>query len=486
MKSTAPDAARPKRRALLRLSLLAAAGGAASALVRGDGAEAADGSYFRIGAAHPNRGSSTTTLTSDVIKNDGVPALLVKNQGASNAGHRIGIQGHVGPDASNLSFTIDAGVHGRCESSATNTAGVYGTASGPGSRGVYGSSRGKGGIGVHAFGSIDQMAIKAENRYGPALYVESGRSAPIAARFVGTTVGTAILVEGITSGTGVQAITSTGRGIWGHTTGSGDGVRGIAAADGTGVSAQAGPEGTALSVTGRSRFVVGPHLFSGAVTVTATSPVGAQARAGALGILGGEESGRGVGVWGTAGLANDPASMAAGLNAGVVGTSSHVGVAGFGGAPDVAKLNARVAPVGVMGIGTHAGGSGVYGRDTGSPGHGVEGESENGAGVQGTGLNIGSIGVRAASTGGRALVVEGLAAFTQVGGGRIPVGRRVVTVKGRRVTAASRVLATLNESAGPGVTVSFARLTQAGDVVVTLNKPARRAAPFTFFIVDQA
>jgi hypothetical protein len=199
----------------------------------------------------------------------------------------------------------------------------------------------------------------------------------------------------------------------------------------------------------------------------------------------------GCGTWGVEGLGTARGVFGMGSTSGVYGKSdSGTGVEGKTGGE-----NAN----GVYGNADNSGGSGVYGQNDGT-GYGAAGRAINGTGVLGDGVTgvsaTGSVtgvsgtstgqgdgvdgtsnnsccsavyglnngmgngvagradvgtGVLAASTKGIALKVSGKATFSRSGLVTIPAGTNHATVSLARVTAASMVIATAQQSAGVAV-----------------------------------
>jgi hypothetical protein len=152
-----------------------------------------------------------------------------------------------------------------------------------------------------------------------------------------------------------------------------------------------------------------------------------------------------------------------------------------------AKLGVPASGAGVIGIGTSVGVSGQ--GDAGTNAYGVQGVAYNsGTGVLGVAGSpaIGEgVGVTAQHTsGGTALQVIGTAVFNRSGALTIKAGNSAATQTGVALTAASLVLATLQNNL-PGVYVQSAVPdVSEGSFTIHLSKAAPASATVAWFIVN--
>jgi len=159
-----------------------------------------------------------------------------------------------------------------------------------------------------------------------------------------------------------------------------------------------------------------------------------------------------IGLHGASSNAFGTGVEADGFN-GVVGNGSANGVEGFGNNNGVLGESNTY---GVQGFTTT--GSGVYGHNSGQTGIGVNGSTGGtGSGVYGQATGSGTgvygdttdgTGVLAHSTDGTALWVNGAAHFSQSGLAVVPSGSKSVMVTMAGVTAASMILATVQQAGG--------------------------------------
>src|SRR5712691_6341306 len=244
----------------------------------------------------------------------------------------------------------------------------------------------------------------------------------------GATAGTGLFDTG--SESAMLADPATGIGVAGQGGGNGPGVQGVGAGSGSGVVGGGGASG-GTGVTG---------FGSGSGT----------------GVVGNGDS-DGSGVFGNSGAGN-----AHGVEGFGSGTGS--GVVGNGGATGGA---------GVIGIGK-GNGTGVLGIGAGT-----------GAGVTGQATAAGGVGVLAQNTaGGPALKATGRAIFSRSGVLTVAAGSSTVTKTGVALTAASLVLATLQQDV-PGVWVRSAVPNVAGSsFTVHLSKAVSAATKLAWFVVN--
>jgi hypothetical protein len=171
--------------------------------------------------------------------------------------------------------------------------------------------------------------------------------------------------------------------------------------------------------------------------------------------------------------------------AGVVAIGNGRGVAALAGAP-LSALSG-ITPVAVEAVTNGDGAIAVLATAVGGrQANALYGAVDDGVAVNAQASGVAAIGVLTHAAQGTSLFVDGIAAFTQAGIGTFAVGKRVARIKGRKASSASGVLVTLNQPAGPGVSISRAFVRKDGTVVVRLNRPATREASFTFFVIDEA
>src|SRR5712691_11914633 len=198
----------------------------------------------------------------------------------------------------------------------------------------------------------------------------------------------------------------------------------------------------------------------------------------------------GIGVAGQGG-GNGPGvqGVGAGSGSGVVGKgdSDGWGVVGNRGGGDARGVEGfgSGAGSGVVGNGGATGGAGVIGIGKGN-GTGVLGiAAGTGAGVTGQATAAGGVGVLAQNTaGGPALKATGRAIFSRSGVLTVAAGSSTVTKTGVALTAASLVLATLQQDV-PGVWVRSAVPNVAGSsFTVHLSKAVSAATKLAWFVVN--
>ncbi len=211
---------------------------------------------------------------------------------------------------------------------------------------------------------------------------------------------------------------------------------------------------------------------------------------GGPGVLGhgGAGGGRGVvgfGVGGSAGVAGIGGPSSSGGGAGGAGVA---GFAGSGQGTGVLAYGSGTGP-GVQAYGGGSNGAGVLGfGGTGSNGNGVGGYgSGTGAGVAGYGGGTDGgtgPGVLAQAVNGNALQVSGIAAFSRSGLLTIAAGSLSGTVTGVGLSAASLVLATMQQDR-PGVWVRSAVPNVAGNsFTISLSKAVTVATDVAWFVVN--
>jgi hypothetical protein len=324
-----------------------------------------------------------------------------------------------------------------------------------------------GGVGLRAIGGgvpgLDGASLTVT---GPL-----GNPANTGVRGIGTDKGvlgeSRLADASLAAGIGVQGASGSGPGVRGDST-SGAGVVGNSSSD--------------AGVRGRS--VSGPGM-----TGESTSEAGvrgiSQTGPGAVGIrvVG---TGAGAGVAGFAGgVMESPPIVSAGVYGagaphGVLGVSSAgAGVSGRGtGTPGVwgqsFKDSNGAISAGVQGSAAEAPGAGVFGYT--NTGYGVIGQASD---PSGTGVLAGH------GAGGDALRVDGKATFSRSGVATIPAGASSVTVAGVPLTAASIVLATLQNLLGKGeYVIAAVPSAGTGSFTVYLNRAASAAAKVGWFVVN--
>ena len=211
---------------------------------------------------------------------------------------------------------------------------------------------------------------------------------------------------------------------------------------------------------------------------TETDIINSTSGDGVLGLL---ASGAGNGLTATTASGNGVFAISVG-GTGVLGQSGSP-VSGFPGvANGVHGLTASFSGVGVLGENT-GGGTAVGGIS--STGDGVGGTSSSGNGVHGRATAAGGAGVLAENTGGgTALRVAGPAVFSRSGVLTIAAGKSSGTVTGVALTAASLVLATVQQNL-PGVYVRAAVPNVTGSsVTINLSKAPTASAKVAWFIVN--
>lgn len=383
-----------------RRRVLALLGAGGAALVAGqlsaNQALAADGDTLLLG--QQNSASGTTSLDASP---EGI-TLCVTNGSTGEASGAITGESPAG-----------VGVQGN---SMTGTGGAFWSDSGYGLL-VNGTAR---------FESLDTMV-------GVGLFVDNANQSDdaggIGAMSRGgqpAVSGTALPCDTISSGVGVQGISTASDETWAD--GPGIGVRGLS---GTGPGVQGGSD-TGPGVTGNSRTNIGGDFR---VDDASESGIGCQ------GVSGGDPWGEGSGI-------------------GVQGLSGAIGVRGHSPGADV-------------GMG---------------PGVGTQGESEVGIGVQGnTRSGIGVMG-SAELQEGLALSVHGRAAFSTAGAGGIPAGASDVFVPEQLVGATSHITVTLTSDPGARYVRWVERVPGSGFRVYLSSVAAKQrvATIFTYLIVEPA
>jgi hypothetical protein len=222
---------------------------------------------------------------------------------------------------------------------------------------------------------------------------------------------------------------------------------------------------------------------------------------GSLGVYGhggdagvfGAGSGFGIGVFGAGGASGGvgmEGQGGGGSGSGVVGAGSGggSGMVATGGASNGFGVvaNGGGAGTGVVANGGTGGGSGLVGTGGGSDGIGVSGIGRGpGDGVHGRATGAAGVGVRAENTaGGAALQATGPAVFSRSGLLTVAAGSSSATRTGVALTAASLVLATLQQDRA-GVWVRSAVPNVAGNsFTIHLSKAAAASTTVAWFVVN--
>lgn len=462
MTGTNDTAGRRSRRGILASAFVAGAAAVAAKAAGGSRGEAANGDTVKVGNGHFG-----TKLT-EIGGNYGGPVFEVYNlRSGRGSAALMGIVAEGFPvDPAPPGGSAVFGLHG-----GSNGHGVWGQASGIFATGVAGYATNTGSTGVYAY---------AEK--GDAIYAESK-----------ATNSYALEGHGVFGGVFADATRDFGAAIHGVAKGNnGFGVRGQADS-GVGVEGkgETGVEGSGLrGVEGRGTDigVLGSGGPTGVFGVASDDEgIGLHGSGQRMGAFATSTEGdmSGPGAWGNAALEVDLAS-ASGAHAGLLGTAPGTGVAGVGGGTDLALVKGESGKTGVLGVGLGAGARGVHGTTNQGSGIGVLGESggPRGVGVQGTADPAG-IGVLAQGTAkSTALLVRGIARFTQAGLGEFKAGERRKLISGLQATGRSGILVTLNGAAGAAV-LQFARLNpRTKKALIQLTAPAGKDVTFTYFVVD--
>lgn len=265
----------------------------------------------------------------------------------------------------------------------------------------------------------------------------------------------AMLADPDTSGKGSLGVYGHGNdiGVLGDASGTGTGVVGNGGSSGgAGVAGNGG--GTSVGVLGTG----GPDNGIGVLGIGAASGAGVVGK-GDLNGTGVEGTGQGTG-------------------SGVMGTAFGTGhgVAGIGG-PFGVNGNGSIA--GVRGIGP----DGVQGQS--GTGNGVRGQSTTGSGVRGTAAATAGVGVVAENLlGGTALKAVGTAKFSRSGILTVSAGSSKVTKTGITLTAASLVLATLQQHvSGVYVQAAVPHVSQSS-FTIYLSKAVAATTKVAWFVVN--
>jgi hypothetical protein len=273
-----------------------------------------------------------------------------------------------------------------------------------------------------------------------------------------------ILADPNTSGKGSLGVYGHGKdvGVLGNaaTAGNGTGVHGFGSGSGSGVAGHGG-------------------------------------RTNAAGVLGTGGGDAGVGVFG----------RGSGSGHGVVGHGGHLGIGGDGvsgtggdaGGAGVSGIGARGGPgkggPGIIGFGT-GGNPGVIGETSGPNSNGVEGGGAGkgdgvlgfatvGNGVHGQVVDPKGVGVLAENTaGGTALQATGPTIFSRSGVLTVGAGKSAVTKTGVSLTAASLVLATLQQNRTRVWVRSAVPNVAGSSFTIHLNKAVTASTKVAWFIVN--
>lgn len=300
--------------------------------------------------------------------------------------------------------------------------------------------------------------------------------------------------------TGVWGTSSTGDGLIGEGGGpTGSGVLAIANGGGDGVHAAANGPGNGVFGLGGA---LGKELHDTGAGVKGEGGGGGPGVSGKGGLndgtgVHGTGSGAGCGVRGDGGAGNTAVSAAGVIGVGGAGTTlvGGPGVVGVGadgsrhGGPGVVGAGGNGSN-GVEGTGGNGNGNGVWGMGQGT-GAGVLGTSSRGPGVHGRADVPKQVAVLAENTaGGTALLAKGkavfkdAAVFSRSGIITVRVGRSTVTKTGVPLTAASLVLATLQEHK-PGIYILAAVPDiNADSFTIHLSKAVPSRTKIAWFIVN--
>ncbi len=272
-------------------------------------------------------------------------------------------------------------------------------------------------------------------------------------------------------------------------------------------------EGTAPGVIGMAKSNIGVigatgtaaadddelyELMPSGVHGAGGDDVGVCGRSTTIGVLG-EGGAKGAGVWGAAGTAEEPTlgaipvptgvwGQGSGEAVGVLGQANTIALWGAAGDPTATQLPVVTFPTGVWGQSVR-GGVGVLGA---SPLIGVWGAAQAEADVDlpavqtpsglwgQTDLSDG-VGVLARhEKGGKALAVQGSAAFSGIGQAEVPPSQGSVFVAAGDVNGDSLVIVTL--TGDPGNATTWVELQPGRGFIVHVTMKAKKALPFTYLV----
>ncbi len=256
------------------------------------------------------------------------------------------------------------------------------------------------------------------------------------------------------------------QGVYGA--GQNTGVRGEAA-NGTGVIGQGSISFSGLTPNGRGVLGLGSGTGTGVEAHGGASDgpgvVGLGGGSNGTGVAGNGGAGNGIGVIGRGG---GNLEAVASIGQGVVGLgggSNGTGVAGVGAGTGA----------GVFGTGGSNGGTGVFGTGGGAGAIGVTGTASTATGI----------GVLAENTaGGNALQVTGKAQFNRSGILTVAAGKSSATKTGVPLTAASLVLATLQQDRAGVYVRSAVPNVSASSFTIHLSKAVTANSNVAWFVVN--
>jgi hypothetical protein len=283
------------------------------------------------------------------------------------------------------------------------------------------NTSGQGSLGVYGHGQDTGVLGEAAKVFAPGVVGNGGGNGD-GVHGNGNGIGSGVVGKGgSTSGTGVTGLGGPDKGV---------GVQGEGTGTGTGVVGKGGMGGG-----------LGGEFFG---TVNATGLVGSGGSNGGNGVEGdGTGTGTGVVGWG--------------------GSTSGTGVVGHGGPQD---------------------GAGMQGNGQGT-GDGVIGVTSGGSGVHGKATTAGSVGILAEnSAGGTALQANGRAIFSRSGILTMNSGQSTATQTGIALTAASLVLAVLQQNRTGVYVQAAAPDVSASSFTVHLNKAVSSSTKVAWFIVN--
>lgn len=197
------------------------------------------------------------------------------------------------------------------------------------------------------------------------------------------------------------------------------------------------------------------------------------------------DAGTGTGVYGFSGTGKAVLGHSeSGSKPAILGDSggANTGVQGWSGSGAVPSSPDKVGVFGAAGPDSDAATRGVYGRS--GAGRGVHGSATSGKGVVGR-SETGTGGYFSAGAGGTAFQAVGPAKFSSAGLKTIPSGSASATVDpGVPITTSSKVLCTLQTSAGGSTTVKrVQRDPVAGKFTIYLTAPAASDCVVAWFVI---
>ncbi len=312
------------------------------------GTDAGTGSF-----ALPYSAADINTNSFEIVNSHAVNGTAIRGTSAGSANTSFGVSGLA-------SGTLGVGVNGA--STGSFGTGVAGTSNSPNGNGVKGTSTD--GVGVRGI-STNGIAMNAASTNGIAVNASSTNSTGI---------------YGFTSGNNKE-------GVYGTTSGTnGSGVKGYTSdVTSVGVRGIHNSTGTAIEgITATGKGIVGVCTGTSGTGVEGTSN-----GANGVGVYGSSTNGVGVSGFSSAGT-------------GIYGVSQLVSEYGILGenSTGVAIKGSTVSGKGIVGSVSGTTGTGVNGISNGVSGIGVYGESGSGTGLKGYGNDAGSVGVFGSSLAG--------------------------------------------------------------------------------------